>query len=162
MKTFRTLKVISGFLLIINSITIFVMLFLEPETMGVFFRFNIDIQAENLGEAIAGFALGIGAIVGMIIMTLVIGAGYLVIYLIIGIVTAVVKKGKGLIIVVIILTCLSLFLEGRALTILLIGEKSSIILPVRITMDAIILGISIYCLVVLSKNPNVIESNISQ
>ena len=152
------MKIISGFLLLISSITVFIMLISEPETMAVFFRFNIDITVEDLGDVIAGFAAGIAAVIGALITSIIFGVIYFLVYFIIGLVTIFTKKGKGLIITVIILTCLSLFIEIRALVIISIGTYTSMILPARLAIDAIILGISIYGLVVLSKNSKKIVS----
>ena len=159
MKLYRILKIISGILLTLSSVSFFVLMFSEPESIVILFRFGIDIGAENFVQAITEIVL---EMVGRFLLNLFLAIIYFVLLLIIGLITIFVRKGKGLIIFVIILTCISLFFEIRALAILVIGEVPSMILPIKVASDAVILGISIYNLIVLSKDSEIIDSTITQ
>ena len=61
MNVIKTFRIIVGVLLLINTVTIFALLFLEIESLVILFDFSFEYQAENLGEAIAGAVAGMMA-----------------------------------------------------------------------------------------------------
>lgn len=145
----KNLKIIVGLILLISSITVFAMLFFEPEALAVLINFSIDITASNLGEAIAGLAASIAAGFVFLIGMLILGGIYFIFYLIIAGLTISHKRSKTITIIVIIISGFSLFLEIRALIILTIGGYASAILTLHLIGDVLIVGLSIYSVIKL-------------
>ena len=61
MNLIKTFRIIIGVLLLLSTVTIFALLFLEIESLAVMFNFGIDISAGNIGEAIVGAIAGLMA-----------------------------------------------------------------------------------------------------
>ncbi|MHA1191715.1 MAG: hypothetical protein ACTSP9_05400 [Promethearchaeota archaeon] len=144
MKLFKSFKIVIGVLLILSSITLFTLIFLEPEALAVMFDFSLDITASNLGEAIAGAVAGLVAGLIFLIAMFILGIFNFIVYLVVGILTLALKKHKVIMIIVLTLSSFALFLEIRALIFLSLGGFPSTILLIRSISDAIIVSFSIY------------------
>jgi hypothetical protein len=143
---FENLRIISGIIILVSSLTLLLLLFLNPVALAVLFNFGIDITASNLGEIIAGLLAGLLMTLFFLISMFIIGIFYLIGYLILGILTLVLKRSKAMNIILIIITAFFLVIEIRALSILIFGGYNSIILILRLIGDPIVLIISIYSL----------------
>ncbi|MBY9011573.1 MAG: hypothetical protein KGD70_04285 [Candidatus Lokiarchaeota archaeon] len=158
----KTFRIIVGVLLLINTVTIFALLFIEIESLAVLFDFGIDIQAENLGEAIAGLAASIAAGIVFFIAMVMVGIINILIYTVIGVLTLVLKRTKAMPIIVLIITALGLYIGVRALIILSLGGYPSIILPLRVTSDIAVIALSVTSLILTfreGKIPRLESSN---
>jgi len=151
MELIRPFRIVIGVLLLISSITIIALIFLEPEALTVFFNFSLDITAENIGEAIAGVIAGILAGFAFLIGMFIIGIFNFMFYTVIGSLTLALKRSKTMLIIVVIVSSLALFLEIRALIFLTLGGFTSIIFTLRTISDIIIIAFSIYMLVQIFK-----------
>jgi hypothetical protein len=143
MNIIKTFRIIVGVLLLINTITIFAMLFLEPEPLAVVFNFSFDMEAENLGEAIVGIVGGLVAGIIFFIAMIIVGIINIAIYITFGVLTLSLKRAKAIPIIVTIFTGFALFLGARALYLVSIAEFQTIILPLRVVSDIIVIGLSI-------------------
>ena len=151
----KTFRIVTGVLLLLSSMTIFALLFLEPESLAVILNFSIDISASNLGEAIAGAIAGIFAGFAFLIGMFIVGAFIFIFYLIIGTLRLALKRSKTISIFVIILTSFALFLEVRALILLTLGGFPSIILTLSVIGDSIIIAFSVYLLIQIFRSPEI-------
>ena len=152
METFKTFKIVIGVLLLLSSFTIFALLFLEPEGLAIFLNFSIDISADNLGEAIAGVIGGLMAGLMFLIGMFIVGIFNFIFYIVIGSLTLALKRSKTMLIIAVIISSLSLFLEIRALTLLISGGFTSIIFTLRTISDIIIIVFSIYLFIQINKS----------
>lgn len=148
----KTSRIIVGVLLLINTVTIFALLFLNPDALAVIFNFGIDITAHNLGEVIAGIAIGIGAAIGFLIFIFLLAIINAIIYTVFGALTLALNRTKAMPIIVSIFTALALFIGARALLILnlagLPGDfPGNLILPLRIVSDVVVIALSILSIV---------------
>ncbi|MFX0012025.1 MAG: hypothetical protein ACFE9R_17045 [Candidatus Hermodarchaeota archaeon] len=143
----KTSRIIVGVLLLINTVTIFALLFLEPDALAVIFNFGIDINASNLGEVIAGLALSIGAGIAFLIFMFLAAIFNAIIYTVFGALTLALKRTKAMPIIVSIFTALALFIGARALLILTLGGYPSLILPLRVVSDVLVIALSILSIV---------------
>jgi hypothetical protein len=139
----KTLRIIVGVLLLINTVTIFALLFLEVDSLVVMFNFDIDLSASNLGEAIANLAVGIAAAIFFLIAMIIVGIINVIIYTVFGALTLALKRSKTMPILVTIFSGLALFIGGRALFILMLAELPTIIMPLRVISDVVVIGMSI-------------------
>jgi hypothetical protein len=156
MELYKPFKIVIGVLLLLSSVTIFALLFLEPDSLALLFNFSIDITAENLGEAIAGAMAAIGAGIAFLIFMIIVAIFNLIIYLVIGSLTLGLKKSKTILIIVVILTAYALFLEIRVIIISTMGGLPSTILIVRLISDITIIGLSGYLLFQLFKRKEIV------
>ena len=152
MEMFKTFKIVIGVLLLLSSFTIFALLFLEPEGLAIFLNFSIDISADNLGEAIAGVIGGLMAGLMFLIGMFIVGIFNFIFYIVIGSLTIALKRSKTMLIIAVIISSLSLFLEIRALTLLISGGFTSIIFTLRTISDIIIIVFSIYLFIQINKS----------
>jgi len=152
METFKTFKIVIGVLLLLSSFTIFALLFLEPEGLAIFLNFSIDISADNLGEAIAGVIGGLMAGLLFFIAMFILGIFNFIFYILIGSLTLAIKRSKTMLIIAVIISSFSLFLEIRALTLLISGGFISIIFTLRTISDIIIIVFSIYLFIQINKS----------
>ena len=152
MEMFKTFKIVVGVLLLLSSITIFALIFLEPEALAVALNFSIDITAENIGEAIVGVISGILAGLMFLIVMFIVGIFNFIFYVVIGSLTLALKRSKTMLIIAVIISSLALFLEGRALIILTLGGFTSIIFTLRTISDIIIIAFSIYLFLQIHKS----------
>ena len=152
MEMFKTFKIVIGVLLLLSSFTIFALLFLEPEGLAIFLNFSIDISADNLGEAIAGVIGGLMAGLMFLIGMFIVGIFNFIFYIVIGSLTLALKRSKTMLIIAVILSSLALFLEIRALTLLISGGFTSIIFTLRTISDIIIIVFSIYLFIQINKS----------
>lgn len=159
MGVVESLKIVAGIIILLSSMTILVMVFMpsEIEALAIIFNFGIDASASNLAEAIA---LGVAAalaglffVLGMIIL----GIIYLAASVTFGVLTIVLKRSKAITIIVLILASFTLILGIRAVVFLSIAGYSSIVLPVRIVADSIVIAICIYSLIILFRRPSEIK-----
>lgn len=159
MGVVESLKIVAGIIILLSSMTILLLVFMPSEVNALFvlFNFGIDVTASNLAEAIA---LGIVAAVAGLIFILamiVIGVIYLALSVTFGILTLVLKRSKAITIIVLLLASFTLILGIRAVIILSIAGYSSIVLPVRIVADSIVITICIYSLIILFRRPSEIK-----
>ena len=152
MEMFKTFKIVIRVLLLLSSFTIFALLFLEPEGLAIFLNFSIDISADNLGEAIAGVIGGLMAGLMFFIGMFIVGIFNFIFYIVIGSLTLALKRSKTMLIIAVIISSLSLFLEIRALTLLISGGFTSIIFTLRTISDIIIIVFSIYLFIQIKKS----------
>ena len=152
MEMFKTFKIVIGVLLLLSSFTIFALLFLEPEGLAIFLNFSIDISADNLGEAIAGVIGGLMAGLMFLIGMFIVGIFNFIFYIVIGSLTIALKRSKTMLIIAVIISSLALFLEIRALTLLISGGFTSIIFTLRTISDIIIIVFSIYLFIQINKS----------
>ncbi len=162
MNVIKTFRIIVGVLLLINTITIFALLFLEDASLVIMFDFSFEYSAENLGEAIAGAIAGMMAglmfFIGMIFLGIINAA----IYITFGVLTLSLKRAKVMPIIVTIFTGLALYIGIRAFMILTLGGYPSLILPLRVVSDIIVIGLSItnfFLIIRAEKIPRVESSN---
>lgn len=155
MNKVEILKTIAGVIILIFSTTILLMAFSNNglKALVVLFNFNLDITASNLGEAIAGIAVGLAATLFFWIGMIFIGIVYLAICINFGVLTLVLKTNKAVTIIVLIFTSLSMFLEIRAITILARAELTSGILIAHLFGDIVVAGISVYSIIILYGFP---------
>lgn len=159
MGVVESLKIVAGIIILLSSMTILLMVFMpsEAEALFVLFNFGIDVTASNLGEAIAlGIAAAVAGLIFMLAM-IVLGVIYLAISVTFGILTLVLKRSKAITIIVLILASFTLILGIRAVTVLTIAGYSSLVLPVRIVADSIVIAICIYSLIILFRRPSEIK-----
>lgn len=161
MNLIKTFRIIVGVLLLINTVTIFAMLFLEIEPLALVFNFSIDLEASNLGEAIANMAIGIVAGLVFFFMMIFVGIINVAIYLTFGVLTISLKRAKAMPIIVAIFTGAALFLGARAFMLATIGGFPSVILPLRIVSDIIVIGLSItnFFLIIRAEKVPRVESS---
>ncbi|MHA1507632.1 MAG: hypothetical protein ACTSO6_02890 [Promethearchaeota archaeon] len=152
MEMFKTFKIVIGVLLLLSSFTIFALLFLEPEGLAIFLNFSPDISAGNLGEAIAGVIGGIMAGLMFFIAMFILGIFNFIFYIVIGSLTLALKRSKTMLIIAVIISSFALFLEIRALTLLISGGFISIIFTLRMISDIIIIVFSIYLFIQIIKS----------
>ena len=152
MRGLNTFRIIIGVLLLLSAATIFALLFLETESIAVLFNFGIDMSVENIGDVIAGIAVGIAAGLVFFFAMIFVGIINAIIYVVLGALTLALKRKKTTLIIVSIITALALFIGVRALIILTLGGYTSIILPLRITSDVIIIVLSIISVVLIAKS----------
>jgi hypothetical protein len=155
MELYKPFKIVIGVLLLLSSIRIFVLLFLEPDSLALLFNFSIDITAENLGEAIAGALVAIGAGIAFLFFMIIVGIFNLIIYVVIGSLTLGLKKSKTILIIAVILTSYALFLEIRVIIIATLGGLPSTILIIRLISDITIISLSGYLLFQLFKRKEI-------
>jgi hypothetical protein len=151
MNLIKTFRIIIGVLLLVSTTTIFFLLFLEIESLAVIFNFSIDTSAENLGEAILVMVGGLLAGLMFFIAMIFVGIINAIIYTVTGVLTITLKRKKTTLIIAAILSGFVLFLEVRALIILTLGGFTSIVLPVRIISDSVIIGLSIVSFILILK-----------
>jgi len=151
MNMIKTFRIVIGVLLLISTITIFALIFLEPEALAVLFNFSIDITAENLGQIIAGMAVGLVAAFMFLLIMFFVAIINAALYTTIGVLTITLKRTKTMPIIVAILSSFVLFLEIRALVFLTLGGYTSIILPLRLISDIIIIALSIASFILILK-----------
>ncbi|MFX0017831.1 MAG: hypothetical protein ACFFAK_15665 [Promethearchaeota archaeon] len=156
MGVVESLKIVAGIIILISSMTILVMVFMPSEinALAVLFNFGIDVTASNLAEAIV---YGItAALAGLLfgLMMIVIGIIYLAASVTFGVLTLVLKRSKAITIIVLILASFTLILGIRAVVFLSIAGYSSLVLPLRIVADSIVITICIYSLVILFRKPS--------
>jgi len=162
MNIIKTFRIIVGVLLLINTITIFALLFLEIDSLAIMFNFSFEYSAENLGEAIAGAVAGMMAGLIFVFVMIFVGIINAAIYITFGVLTLSLKRAKAMPIIVAIFTGLALFIGFRAFLILTLGGYPSIILPLRVVSDVIVIGLSItnfFLIIRAEKIPRVESSN---
>jgi len=162
MNVIKTFRIIVGVLLLINTVTIFALLFLEIESLVILFDFSFEYQAENLGEAIAGAVAGMMAALFFVIAMIIVGIINAIIYATFGVLTLTLKRNKAIPIIVAIFTGLALYIGIRAFLILTIGEYPTIILPLRVVSDFVVIGLSItnfFLIIKSEKIPRLESSN---
>ncbi len=143
------LKIVSGILLLIGSTFLLTLFFIEPDSIAALFNFSLDLSAENLGEAIAMAITGMLAQLFFGLAVMIFGGIYFIFFLIIGSLNIALRKSKGLTLFVIIIIGISLILEIRAFTLIIIANYQSIVLPIHIAMDIVIMIICVYSTVFL-------------
>ncbi|MFX0041782.1 MAG: zinc ribbon domain-containing protein [Candidatus Hodarchaeota archaeon] len=155
MNKVEILKTIAGILILMFSVTILLMAFSNNglKALMVLFNFNLDINASNLGEAIATAFLGLTATLFFLVAMIFIGIVYLAICINFGVLTLVLKTNKAVTIIVLIFTTLSMVLEIRALAILARAELTSGILIAHLFADIVVAGISVYSIIILYGFP---------
>jgi len=151
MNLIKTFRIVIGVLLLISTITIFALIFLEPEALVVFFDFSFEYTAENIGEAIAGVIAGIIAGFIYLIVMFIVAIFNAAIYTTLGVLTITLKRNKAMPIIVAVLSSLVLILEIRVLILLSIGGFTSIIFSLRIISDIIIIALSITSFILILK-----------
>ncbi len=151
----KTFRIVVGVLLLLSSLTILALLFLEPDSLAIILNFSIDITASNLGEAIAGAVAGILAGFAFLIGMFIVGTFNVIFYLIIGSIRLALKRSKTMSIFVIIVTSFALFLETRALILLTIAGFTSILLTLFVIGDIVIIAFSIYLLIQIFRTPEI-------
>jgi hypothetical protein len=162
MNLIKTFRIIVGILLLINTVTIFALLFLEIESLVVFFEFGVDIDAQNIGEAIAEAVANMFAGFFFLIGMFIIGILNAIIYTTFGVLTLTLKRAKVMPIIVVIFTGISLYLGIRAFMILVLGDYPTLILPLRIISDFVVVGLSITNFILIiraQKIPRLESSN---
>jgi len=151
MKLIKTFRIVIGVLLLISTVTIFALIFLEPEALYIFFDFSFDYTAENLGEAILVAIAGAIAEFMFIIAMFIVAIFNAIVYTTVGVLTITLKRTKTMPIIATVLSSLALFLEIRVLIILTLGGFTSIIFTVRIISDIIIIAFSITSFILILK-----------
>ncbi len=116
MELAEKLKVGAGIMLLVSIVTRGIQLIFDPAGTFIYYNFLLPgITATNIGELIAGIVLGaIAAFFTMIISFLLVGVS-IIIYLILGTLTIVLKDKKSINIVGLIFTSISLVLGASAL-----------------------------------------------
>ena len=147
----KTFRIVIGVLLLISTVTIFALIFMEPESLAVLFNFSIDITAENIGEAIVGVIGGLLAGFMFLIAMFFVAIINAALYTTIGVLTITLKRTKTMPIIVTILSSVVLFLEIRALVFITLGGFTSIILPLRLISDIIIIALSVASFILILK-----------
>jgi len=151
MELIKPFRIVIGVLLLLSSLTIFALVFLEPEALAVALNFSIDITAENIGEAIAGAIGGLLAGFAFLIGMFIVGVFNFMLYTAIGSLTLALKRSKAMLIIAVIITSLALFLEIRAVMILTLGGFTSTIFMLRTISDIIIIAFSITSFILILK-----------
>lgn len=151
MNLIKTFRIIIGVLLLLSTVTIFALLFMEIESLAVLFNFGIDISAGNIGEAIAGAVAGLVAGLIFFFVMILVGIINVVIYAVLGALTLALKRKKAMPIIVSIFTALALVIGIRGLIVLTLGGYTSIVLPLRITSDVVIIALSIASLTLIFR-----------
>ena len=151
MGAIGTFRIIVGVLLLISTATIFALLFLETDSLVILFDFSFDYQAENIGEAIAAAVAGMMAGLMFFFGMILVGIINIAIYITFGVLTLTLKRAKAMPIIVAIFTGFALFIGARAFMILTLGGYSSIILPLRIVIDVVIIAMSVTNLFLIIK-----------
>ena len=155
MNIIKTFRIIVGVLLLVSTITIFAMLFLEIESLAVFFNFGINISAGNLAEVIAGMVAGLMAGLMFFISMIIVGIFNAIMYTVLGVLTITLKRTKTMPIIITVISAFVLFIEIRALIILTIGGFTSIILPLHIVSDIIIIALSVSSLFLIFREEKI-------
>ncbi|MFW9946333.1 MAG: hypothetical protein ACFFDX_05835 [Candidatus Odinarchaeota archaeon] len=159
MGVVESLKIVAGIIILISSMTILVMVFMPSElnALAVLFNFGIDVTASNLAEAIVYSITAALAGLFFILGMLIIGVIYLAASVTFGVLTLVLKRSKAITIIVLILASFTLIIGIRAVVFLSIAGYSSLVLPLRIVADSIVITICIYSLVILFRKPSEIK-----
>ena len=151
MNVDRTFRIVVGILLLVSTVTIFALLFLEIDSLAVLFNFGIDVSAGNIGEAIAGAVAGLVAGLIFFFAMIFMGIFNVIIYAVFGALTLALKRTKAMPMIVSIFSGLALFIGIRAFIVLTLGGYTSIILPLRITSDIIVIAMSITSIVLVFR-----------
>ena len=151
MKLIKTFRIVIGVLLLISTVTIFALIFLEIESLVVFFDFSFDYTAENLGEAIAIAIAGMMAGFMFMLAMFIVAIFNAIVYTTVGVLTITLKRNKVMPIIIVVLSSFILFLEIRVLIILSLAGLTSIIFPLRVISDIIIIALSITSFVLILK-----------
>lgn len=162
MNVIKTFRIIVGVLLLINTVTIFALMFLETDSLAIMFNFSFDYTAENLGEAIAGAVAGMMAGLMFLIAMIFVGIINVAIYITFGVLTISLKRNKAIPIIIAIFTGFALYIGIRAFLILTLGGYPTIILPLRVVSDIIVIGLSIvnfFLIIRAEKIPRVESTN---
>ena len=116
MELVEKLKVGAGIMLLVTIVTRGLQLIFDPAGIFIYYNFLLpEITATNIGELIAGAVIGaIAAFFAMIIAFLLIGVS-IIIYLVLGAMTIVLKDRKSINIVGLVFTAISILLGGSAL-----------------------------------------------
>jgi len=156
MNKVEILKTIAGVIILIFSITILLMASSRNglKALIVLFNFGLDYNATNLGELIVAATAEIIAGLFFWLAMIFIGVVYLVISVTFGVLTLVLKESKAVTIIVLIFTCLSLFLEIRAIIFLARAEFTSGILIAHLFGDLVVTGICVYSIIILYGFPD--------
>jgi len=147
----KTFRIVIGVLLLLSTTTIFALLFMEIEALAVLLNFSVDITAENLSEAIVGAIGGLLAGFMFFIAMFIVAIFNAILYTTIGVLTITLKRTKTMLIIAAILSSVTLFLEIRALIFLTLGGYTSIVLPLRLISDIIIIAFSITSFILILK-----------
>ena len=156
MELYKPFKIVIGILLLLSSVTIFALLFLDPDALVLLFSFSIDITAENIGEAIAGAMAALGAGIAFLFLIIIVGIFNFILYIVIGSLTLALKRSKTILIIAVIITSFALFLEIRVIIIEAMGGLTSMILILRLISDIAIIGLSVYSLFQLFKRKEIV------
>ena len=151
MNLIKTFRIIIGVLLLLSTLTIFALLFLEINSLAVLFNFGIDVSAGNIGEAIVGAVAGLVAGLIFFFLMVFVAIFNVIIYAVLGALTLALKRKKAMPIIVSIFTALALVIGIRGLIVLTLGGYTSLILPLRITSDIVIIALSIVSLTLIFK-----------
>jgi len=151
MKLIKSFRIVIGVLLLISTVTIFALIFLEPDALALFFDFSFDYTAENIGEAIAVAIAGMMAGLLFMLAMGIVAIFNAVVYTTVGVLTITLKRNKVMPIIVAVLSSLVLFLEIRVLIILTLGGLTSMIFTIRIISDIIIIALSITSFILILK-----------
>ena len=108
MNLIKTFRIIIGVLLLLSTLTIFALLFLEIDSLAVLFNFGIDVSAGNIGEAIAGAVAGLVAGLIFFFAMVFVAIFNVIIYAVLGALTLALKRKKAMPIIVSIFTALAL------------------------------------------------------
>ena len=156
MNKVEILKTIAGVIILIFSITILLMASSRNglKALIVLFNFGLDYNATNLGELIVAATAEIIAGLFFWLAMIFIGVVYLAISVTFGVLTLVLKESKAVTIIVLIFTCLSLFLEIRAIIFLARAELTSGILIAHLFGDLVVTGICVYSIIILYGFPD--------
>ena len=156
MNKVEILKTIAGVIILIFSITILLMAFSKNglKALVVLFNFGIDYNTTNLEEFIAAAAASIVAGLFFWIGMIFIGIVYLAICINFGVLTLVLKTSKTVTIIVLIFTSFSMFMEIRAIAILVRAEITSGILIAHLFGDIVVAGICVYSIIILYGFPD--------
>jgi hypothetical protein len=155
MDLYKPFKIVIGVFLLLSSITIFALLFLEPDILALLFNFSINVTAENLSEVIAGMVTATVAALFFGILMFILGIFYFIFYVVIGSLVLALKRSKTILIIAAIISSFALFLEARTTILAAIAGFTSIILIICLISDCIIIGFSIYLLVQLFKSKEI-------
>ncbi len=151
MNMIKTFRIVIGVLLLISTVTIFALIFMEPESLAVLFNFSFDINAENIGDVIVGIIGGLLAGLMFMIAMFFVAIINAALYTTVGVLTITLKRNKVMPIIVAVLSSLVLILEIRVLILLSIGGFTSIIFTLRIISDIIIIALSITSFILILK-----------
>ncbi len=152
MNLIKTFRIIIGVLLLLSTVTIFALLFLEIESLAVMINFGIDISAGNIGEAIVGAIAGLMAGLIFFLAMFILAIFNAIIYTVVGVLTITLKRTKTMPIIAAIISSLALFIGLRAFILLYLGGLTSIVLPIRSISDIIIIALSIASFILIIKD----------